>query len=124
MVNYTGTATTAAAVPSPPSSYLESIGFTYNTHYKRSPGGPAQVPFDINDVDYAAQRSDVMLLLRTDPAAGGGGYAGLPAKYGSFGGTLVIVDDPATIAALNAGGPAATNYLNTALVTKLSNQIR
>ncbi|OBI29628.1 histidine kinase [Mycobacterium sp. E1386] len=124
VVNYTGTATTAAATPSPPSGYLESIGFTYNTQYKRSPGGPAQVPFDINDVAYAAQRSDVMLLLRTDPAAGGGGYAGLPARYGSFGGTLVIVDDPATIAALNAGGPAATSYLNTALVTKLGNQIR
>lgn len=124
VVDYTGTGTTAAAAPSPPSSYLESIGFSYNTHYKRSPGGPPQVPFDINDVDYAAQRSDVMLLLRTDPGAGGGGYAGLPAKYGSFGGTLVIVDDPATIAALNAGGPAATSYLNTALVPKLSNQIR
>ena len=123
VVNYTGTTTTAAANPSPPSSYLESIGFTYNTHYKRAPGGPPTVPFNINDVDYIAQRSDVMLLLRTDPGAGGGGYAGLPAKYGSFGGTLVIVDDPATIGALNAGGPAATTYLNTALVTKLGNQI-
>ncbi|EFG79762.1 kinase domain protein [Mycobacterium parascrofulaceum ATCC BAA-614] len=122
-VNYTGTTTTAAATPSPPSSYLESIGFTYNTHYKRSPGGPAQVPFNINDVDYIAQRSDVMLLLRSDPGAGGGGYAGLPAKYTSFGGTLVIIDDPATINALTTGGPAATSYLNTALVTKLANQI-
>lgn len=123
VVNYTGTTTTAAATPSPPSSYLESIGFTYNPHYKRSPGGPPQVPFNINDVDYIGQRSDVMLLLRTDPGAGGGGYAGLPAKYTSFGGTLIIVDDPATIAALNTGGAAATDYLNTALVTKLANQI-
>lgn len=122
-VNFTGTTTTAAATPSPPSSYLEGIGFTYNTHYKRSPGGPPQVPFNIDDVDYVGQRSDVMLMLRTDPAAGGGGYAGLPAKYTSFGGTLVIVDDPATIAALTTGGPAATTYLDTALVAKLSNQI-
>ncbi|OBH85145.1 serine/threonine-protein kinase [Mycobacterium scrofulaceum] len=123
VVNYTGTATTAAAAPSPPSGYLESIGFTYNSYFKRSPGGPAQVPFDINDTDYLSQRSDVMLLLRTDPAAGGGGYAGLPARYSSFGGTLVIIDDPATIVALNSGGPAATSYLNTALVAKLGNQI-
>lgn len=123
VINYTGATTTAAATPSPPSSYLDSIGFTYNSHYKRSPGGPPQVPFNINDVDYIGQRSDVMLLLRTDPAAGGGGYAGLPAKYTSFGGTLVIVDDPATITALNTGGPAATSYLNSALVTKLANQI-
>ncbi|BBY03885.1 serine/threonine-protein kinase [Mycobacterium seoulense] len=124
VVNYTGTTTTAAADPSPPSGYLEGVGFTYNPHYKRSPGGPAEVPFNINDADYISQRSDVMLLLRTDPAAGGGGYAGLPARYTTFGGTLVIVDDPAAIAALNAGGPAATTYLNTALVPKLSNQIR
>lgn len=123
VVNYPGTTPTAAATPSPPSIYLEGIGFIYNSHYKRSPGGPPQVPFNINDVDYIGQRSDVMLLLRTDPGAGGGGYAGLPAKYTSFGGTLVIVDDPATIAALNTGGAAATEYLNTALVTKLANQI-
>lgn len=123
VVNYTGTTTTVAATPSPPSSYLEGIGFTYNTHYKRAPGGPPTAPFNINDTDYIAQRSDIMLLLRTDPAAAGGGYAGLPAKYTSFGGTLVIIDDPATITALNTGGPAATTYLDTALVAKLSNQI-
>ena len=57
-------------------------------------------------------------------SAGGGGYAGLPAKYSGYGGILVIVDDPATITALSTGGPAATTYLNTALVNKLSNQIR
>lgn len=124
VVNYTGTTTTVAVTPSPPSSYLASIGFTYNTYYKRTPGGPPTASFNINDTDYIAQRSDVMLLLRTDPGAAGGGYAGLPAKYTTFGGTLVIVDDPATITALNTGGPAATTYLNTALVAKLSNQIR
>lgn len=66
----------------------------------------------------------MLLLLRTDPGAGGGGYAGLPARYGGYNGILVIVDDPATITALATGGPAATTYLNTALVNKLSNQIR
>ena len=54
----------------------------------------------------------------------GGGYSGLPAKYGGYGGTLVIVDDPATITALTTGGPAATTYLDTALVNKLGSQIR
>jgi hypothetical protein len=48
---------------------------------------------------------------------------GCPAKYSGYGGILVIVDDPATITALSTGGPAATTYLNTALVNKLSNQI-
>ena len=122
-VNYTGTDTTAAASVSTPTSYLEGIGFSYSTHYKRAPSDPPDVPFDINDFDYVGRRTDVVLLLRTDPGAGGGGYAGLPAKYSGYGGMLVIVDDPATITALNTGGPAATGYLNTALVNKLSNQI-
>ncbi len=61
---------------------------------------------------------------RDHPAALiGGGYGGLPAPFSAYSGTLVIVDDPATISALNTGGPAATTYLNTALVNKLANQI-
>jgi hypothetical protein len=44
-----------------------------------------------------------MLLLRIDPGAGGG-YADLPAKYTGYDGILVVVDDPATITALNTGG--------------------
>ena len=80
-VNYTGTTTTAAAQVSPPTSYLQGIGFTYSTHYKRGPADPPDVPFDIGDFDYVGQRSDILLLLRTDPGAGGGGYAGLPATY-------------------------------------------
>ncbi|BBZ37181.1 serine/threonine-protein kinase [Mycobacterium conspicuum] len=122
-VNYTGTSTTAAAHESPPTDYLDGIGFAYSAHYKRGPADPPDAPFDIDKFEVAGQGTDVLLLLRTDPAAGGGGYAGLPAKYSGYGGILVIVDDPATIAALDTGGPAATTYLNTALVNKLSNQI-
>jgi serine/threonine-protein kinase len=122
-VTYTGTATTAAAAVSPPTTYLQGIGFAYSTHYQRGPADPPDIPFNIDDFDYVGRRTDIMLLLRTDPAAGGGGYAGLPAKYSGYGGILVIVDDPATITALSTGGPAATTYLNTALVNKLGNQI-
>jgi eukaryotic-like serine/threonine-protein kinase len=122
-VNYTGTTTTTAARISPPTSYLDGIGFMYNRHYQRKPSDPPDIPFAITDFDTVGHRSDVLLLLRTDPAAGGGGYSGLPASYGSYGGILVIIDDPATITALTTGGPAATTYLNNALVSKLGNQI-
>ncbi|MGE2818031.1 serine/threonine-protein kinase [Mycobacterium heidelbergense] len=123
VVNYTGTTTTAATDPSAPTSYVKGLGFTYSTHYKRSPSDPPDTPFNIDDFNYVGRRTDVLLLLRTDPGAGGGGYSGLPAKYNGYGGILVIVDDPSTITALNTGGPTATAYLNTALVNKLSNQI-
>jgi len=45
--------------------------------------------------------TQVMILLRTDKAAGGRGYAGLPSLFSAFLGKLIIIDDPATITALN-----------------------
>jgi eukaryotic-like serine/threonine-protein kinase len=123
VVNYSGTATTAAARVSRPTSYLEALGFVYNTHYRRGPTDPAEVPLDTESSFSEAQSTAVMVLCRTDPAAGGGGYNGLPAGFTAYTGILVIVDDPATIAALNTGGPAANAYLNQVLVNKLANQI-
>ena len=108
---------------SSPTSYLESLGFTYNTHYKRGPNDPPEVALHTESAFSEAQSTDVMVLCRTDPAAGGGGYNGLPTNFTAYTGILVIVDDPATIAALNAGGPAANIYLNEALVDKLAHQI-
>ena len=123
VVNFSGTATTAAANMSPPTRYLENLGFTYNTHYQRRATDPPEVPLDTPSALGQAQSTDVMLLCRTDPAAGGGGYNGLPTGFSAYSGILVIIDDPATIAALNTGGPAATAYLNEALVNKLATQI-
>ncbi|HTQ18754.1 serine/threonine-protein kinase [Mycobacterium sp.] len=119
-VNYSDAGSTVAARVSAPTNYLEGLGFTYNTHYRRAgPGDPAVVRLDPAKTDFG----DVVLLLRTDKAAGGGGYGGLPALYSGYRGVLVIVDDPATITALDTGGPAATAYLNGALVNKLASQL-
>ncbi len=121
VVNYSDTAATVATRVSAPTNYLEGIGFAYNGAFRRnSPNDPATVPLDQSAVDHLGS---VVLLLRTDKAAGGGGYGGLPAVFTSYSGILVIVDDPATITALNTGGPAANTYLNGALVTKLAAQV-
>jgi eukaryotic-like serine/threonine-protein kinase len=124
VVNFAGTATTAAVRVSPPTSYLEGLGFTDNAGYKRSPTDPPEATLSNPGALSRALSTAVVLLCRTDPAAGGGGYNGLPAGFNAYTGILVIVDDPATIAALNIGGPAATAYLDDVLVNKLSNQIR
>jgi eukaryotic-like serine/threonine-protein kinase len=123
VVNFTGTASTVAARVSPPTNYLESLGFTYNTHFKRGPDSPPEVAVTTDSLFFHSQSTDVIVLCRTDPAAGGGGYNGLPTGFNGYTGVLIIVDDPATILALNTGGPAANSYLNDALVTKLGNQI-
>lgn len=81
VVNFSGTATTAAARVSRPTSYLENLGFTYNTHYRRGPTDPPEVPLDAEGAFSQAQSTAVMVLCRTDPAAGGGGYNGLPTGF-------------------------------------------
>ena len=113
-----------AARISAPTNYVEGLGFSYDPHYKRaSPNDPADAALNVATSFYLVSTTDVMILLRTDKAAAGGGYGGLPTPFSGYSGTLVIVDDPATISALNTGGPAATAFLNTALVNKLANQI-
>ncbi|WP_204806052.1 serine/threonine-protein kinase [Mycobacterium riyadhense] len=124
VVNLSDTATTAAARVSAPTSYLEGIGFAYNTHFQRGPNQPPDTAIDRSSLAWLkATTTDVMILNRTDHAAGSGGFAGLPREFSTYTGILIIIDDPATITALNTGGPAATSHLNTTLVTKLANQI-
>lgn len=124
VVDISDSAVTVAQRVSPPTNYVEGLGFTYNQHYRRAgPGDPPAVPLNVDTSFFWVENTDVMVLLRTDSAAGGGGYAGLPTPFVGYHGILVIVDDPATISALNTGGPGATAYLNTALVNKLANQI-
>ncbi|WP_207547247.1 ABC transporter substrate-binding protein, partial [Mycobacterium talmoniae] len=125
VINYTGNETTVAVRESPPTGYLQGLGFTYNSAFERTPGGPADIVVQRrSQTEYDAFKTDVVIVCRSDPAAGSGGFAGLPGWFTAASVTLVIVDNPATIAALNTGGPAATAYLNTSLVDRLAEEIR
>jgi serine/threonine-protein kinase len=65
--------------------------------------------------------TDVRIVARTDSAAGGGSYNGLPEPFTKYRGTTTIV---AAIDALRVPRYEATTYLNAALVAALSRQIR
>lgn len=124
VVNYTDSATTVAARESPATSYLEGIGFTYNTKFTRDVNDPLDTAVNLtSDSNYQVTSTDVVIVARTDKGAGSGGYAGLPAIFRIYSGVLVIVDDGATITALQTGGPAATKFLNGTLVNTLADQI-
>jgi serine/threonine-protein kinase len=104
--------------------YLQGLGFRYPSDLDAATGTgdqtrPVPDPGQLN-----ATPTDVRLVVRTDQAAGGGSYNGLPQAFSAYRGITVIVDDTDTVAALNAPGYAATNYLNTALVNQLARQIR
>lgn len=124
VVFFSDTGATVAARASPPTTYLEGIGFVYNTKFERDVNDPPKVPVDLNSSSALKVTStDVVIVARTDKAAGRGGYNGLPSALSTYGGVLVVVDDPATIIALQTGGPAATTFLNTSLVNALADQI-
>ena len=104
---------------SPAAEYLTGRGFTYN---------PSLAGNDSNDKPIEqgaigpALGSDLAVVVRTDSAAGNGGFYGLPDALLVFSGRVIIVDDADTVAALLTAGPAAARYLDTTLVPVLAGQ--
>ncbi|MBV8966690.1 MAG: serine/threonine protein kinase, partial [Mycobacteriaceae bacterium] len=83
------------------------------------PTRPVTTDYEISNL-----KTDVLVVMRTDKAAKGGGYAGLPEQLRTYGGSMVVVDDPNILAALvDPGGYLATQFLNSAFVNQLAQQI-
>ncbi len=67
VVNYTDSATTVAARESPATSYLEGIGFTYNTKFTRDVNDPLDTAVNLtSDSNYQVTSTDVVIVARTD----------------------------------------------------------
>ncbi|MCV7082154.1 ABC transporter substrate-binding protein, partial [Mycolicibacterium insubricum] len=131
VVNFSAAGLTLQLPNSPAAGYLSQLGFRYKLggyqFDKIEDGTDAKVgvtEMPIQSADAYGLKSDVVLILRTDPAAKNGGFGGLPSSFSSLTGTSVIVDQPDTVWALTSGGPAAIGYLNTALVDQLAKQIK
>jgi eukaryotic-like serine/threonine-protein kinase len=104
--------------------YLQGLGFRYEPTLQPSPVNPGPTRPLANDYEIGDLKTDVLVLMRTDKAAKGGGYGGLPDPFRSYGGTMVIVDDPNILAALaDPGGYLATQFLNSAFVKALAQEI-
>lgn len=111
--------------PSNAADYLEGLGFRYNDDLRRKPTDTgATRPMPETSAVFRI-KTDVLLVIRSDAAAGGGGFGGLPNEFKSYLGTMVIVDNPDTVAALaEPGGVLATDFLNGNLVPDLARQIK
>jgi hypothetical protein len=104
--------------------YLQGLGFRYEPTLQPSPVNPGPTRPLANDYEIGDLKTDVLVVMRTDKAAKGGGYGGLPDPFRSYGGTMVIVDDPNILAALaDPGGYLATQFLNSAFVKALAQEI-
>jgi len=122
LLTFSADGLTAALSTSAAAAYLSGLGFAYDQKLQAPTGGTADYTPLSEEATYLL-RSDIAIVVRTDAGAGGGGFAGLPGALNAFPGTLVIVDDPDTAAALQSGGPNASDYLNGALVEDLTRQL-
>ncbi len=122
VVNVSDSGVTGALLGSPVADYLAGLGFRYSEGLKRTPSDTSSTR-PLSDSDLYALNTDVLVAVRTDQGAGGGGYNGLPQPLTLYRGGLVIVDEPNLIAALSAGSYPAIEYLNTNLVAALAAQV-
>lgn len=124
VVNVSDTGISMTLSPSNAASFLGSLGFSYAEKLARQPGETGVLREVVNRSELYLIESDVMIVVRTDKVAGGGGAAGLPKELDSYRGVMVIVDDPDTVAALNQpGGVLATQFLDADWVPTLVDRV-
>jgi serine/threonine protein kinase len=124
VLNVSDSGVTQTLTPSNAADYLTSLGLSYSNKLQRQPDdqGVTRAVTDLNKL-YLID-SDVLVVVRTDKVAGGGGASGLPSQLAAYRGVMVIVDDPDTIAAFaEPGGVLAYQFLDSHFVPNLASSI-
>lgn len=120
LLNYSDDSITQTLTPSFAADFLTGLGLNYDNKLQRqsTDKGPTRVMADQGKL-YLIQ-TNLVIVVRTDKAAGGGGQAGLPGALTANPG-LIVVDDPGSVAALaDPGGYLAIQYLDSRLVPELA----
>jgi eukaryotic-like serine/threonine-protein kinase len=111
--------------PSTAANYLEALGLRYSqdlAHVATDTGDtrPMPDPAKVYNIE-----TDVLVVIRTDRNAGGGGFDGLPRPFAGYQGKMVVVDDPNTVAALTGpGGYLASQYLDANFAPALARELQ
>jgi len=122
VINVTDSGVSQTLTPSNAADYLSSLGLNYDQSLGRQSSDQTATR-SMSDLAKLFQiRTDVLVVVRSDKAAGNGGAAGLPYQLSTYRGSMIIVDDPNTVAALaNPGGYLATEYLDANFVPLMRN---
>ncbi|MCZ8382510.1 protein kinase [Mycobacterium sp. CPCC 205372] len=111
--------------PSNTADYLDGLGLRYNDDLLRGPGDTVTARSITDTNRLYSIRSDVLVVIRSDSAAGGGGFGGLPNELNAYTGDLIIVDDTNVVAALaQPGGYLATQFLDSTLVPAMAQRVK
>jgi eukaryotic-like serine/threonine-protein kinase len=124
-VSVTDNGVSEVLTPSNTADYLESLGFRYNADLARQPTdtGSTRPMSGLDKI--VGIKTDALVVIRTDKAAGQGGFGGLPQEFTAYEGIEIIVDDANVIAALaDPGGYLATGYLNTNFAPAIARQVK
>jgi serine/threonine-protein kinase len=111
--------------PSTAANYLEALGLRYRQDLSRAAtdtgdSRPMPDPAGVYNIE-----TDVLVVIRTDSHAGGGGFDGLPKPFSGYQGKMVVVDDPSTVAALTGpGGYLANQYLDANFAPALARELQ
>jgi serine/threonine-protein kinase len=123
-LNVSDDGVTATLQESPLTDYLQGLGFRYSDDLRRTGSEAGNTrPVSAATAFYQVEKADVLVVVRTDKAAGGGSYNGLPPELTTYRGAMVIADDPNVIAALNTAAYDATEFLNSNFVGAVAQQV-
>ncbi|KUI44407.1 serine/threonine protein kinase [Mycobacterium sp. IS-1590] len=111
--------------PSTAADYLEALGLRYSQELVRAGTDTGDTRPMPDPTGVYRIETDVLVVIRTDSRAGGGGFDGLPRPFLGYQGKMVVVDEADKIAALTgAGGYLASRYLDANFAPGLSREVR
>ncbi|MEU0540300.1 serine/threonine-protein kinase [Nocardia sp. NPDC005978] len=114
--------------PGPQAQFLEALGFVYNPNYLRRGDEPNPRPIEGGSTaHYKAMEqvtSGYVLAVRSDSDAGGGGLVNLPSGISSTTASVLVLDDPAAVAAMRQWSDGSEQMLLEKLVPILRKNVK
>ncbi|WP_067646674.1 serine/threonine-protein kinase [Nocardia harenae] len=122
----TGSGVQMYLTPSPQTDFLSGLGLVYNPSYAKEGDEPSPRKITYT-AEYDMPRNiteGYVIVARNDKKAGGGGLLGLPVAMTQLEATVIVVDDPALITALDTWTPNSEQVLLSKLVPILKSRIK
>lgn len=109
---------------SPQAEFLQKLGFIYNLNLTQGNGQAARGPVEGRISEIADNPKAYLIVLRSDPQAGGGGLTGLPFDIVHSRSQVIAVDAPPAVSAMRDWSGRSEETLLDQLVPVLRQRIK